>query len=196
MYKYLFHKIMPITLAVALTGCATFKPVATTPNDIRSQTLEDSNEYRIEMKNKYSVTAPATQIKKDNSYLHIMNKEGQTTSSIPIDEISTLESKKMSQSYWLTGMGVGAGAGLVAGIVSGVVLRKDCNNASDPGDCKTMNNVGTVLSVVGGPIIGGAIGSLIGLAIPKTPKIVATPTVTIGPSGDMLGAELGVCGNF
>lgn len=64
----------------------------------------------------------------------------------------------------------GAGLGLAIGL-----NPSDCRNAGDPGDCRALKPLGTIIAAFIGAGVGALIGGGIGWAIPKRKKMTINP---------------------
>lgn len=189
-------------MTFACTSCAGVKVPIKTASDLRSVKSNDQYEhsYKVTFTSGESYTVDDDDLDSANGTIGIRFGNEQDFRYYAPDQIVSIERKVQRR----TGMGalIGLGAGAAAGVGGAVaIVKTGCDGSSDPGECSFYQHI-TALGVgFAGPILGTAIGAIVGASSKKkkktsrvkvnvSPKIYTTQKVKIH------GAGVGISGSF
>jgi hypothetical protein len=193
-----------VLMTFACTSCAGVQVPVKTASDVKNVKPNDQYKYsyKVTFVNGETYTVDDEDLDSANGAIGIRFGNEQEFRYYAPDQITSIKRKVQRRA----GMGalIGLGAGAAAGVGGAFAIAKtSCRDSSDPdhGECSFFRDITAVGVGFVGPILGTAIGAIVGASIKQKKKTSnvkfnVSPKVYTTEKMKVQGAGLGISGSF
>jgi len=201
--KKIISIILVASFSFMTVACAGVKVPVKTASDLRNVKPNDQymRSYRVTFVTGQKYVLDDEDVIVQGNTLGLRLKDDEEFRYYTPDQIA--EVKRHIKRRTGTGALIGLGAGGAGGALIGMGLNppwKSCENARDPGDCRTYKTAFPLLGGIFGALVGAGVGAGIGAATKRKKKgnvtMTVTPQVYGGKGVKINGGGLGIRGSF